>query len=62
MQFTVDNRPFAMDGRTFLPVRAIAEAVNMPVDFDASTNTVYLGGAPVSQSSALQRTALFFGS
>lgn len=43
MQFEADSRPFVMDGRTFLPVRVIAEAADMTVDFDAYTNTVILG-------------------
>ena len=37
------DRPFILDGRTFLPVRAISEALNVPVDWDGSTMTVYLG-------------------
>jgi len=43
MQFEADSQPFVMDGRTFLPVRAIAEAADMTVDFDGNTNTVFLG-------------------
>lgn len=46
MQLDADSQPFVMDGRTFLPVRAIAEAIGMPVDFNAGTNTVYLGASP----------------
>ncbi|MDR2166675.1 MAG: hypothetical protein LBE35_02335 [Clostridiales bacterium] len=37
------DRPFILDGRTFLPVRAISEALNVPVDWDGSTMTVHLG-------------------
>ena len=44
--FDEDSRPFIMDGRTFLPIRAIADAVGMPVHFDADTGTVYLGRRP----------------
>ena len=37
------DRPFILDGRTFLPVRAVSEALNVPVNWDGSTSTVYLG-------------------
>ena len=43
MQFADDMRPFTMGGRTFLPLRAISEALEIPVEFDAATNTVFLG-------------------
>jgi len=42
IQFEEDMRPFIMDGRTFLPVRAIADIAGLDVDFDADTNTVVL--------------------
>jgi len=42
LQFDEDAQPFTMDGRTFLPVRAVADAAGLDVDFDASTNTVLL--------------------
>ncbi|MCL2619322.1 MAG: copper amine oxidase N-terminal domain-containing protein [Defluviitaleaceae bacterium] len=37
------DRPFIMDGRTFLPVRVVSEALNVPVEWDGSTMTVYVG-------------------
>ena len=37
MQLAEDSQPFIMDGRTFLPLRAIAEAVDLSVDFDAAS-------------------------
>jgi len=43
MQFDEDMRPFVMEGRTFLSVRALSEALALPVDFDPRTNIVYLG-------------------
>jgi len=49
MQLDADSQPFVMDGRTFLPVRAIADAVGLAVDFDAGTNTVYLGNRHAGQ-------------
>jgi hypothetical protein len=52
VQFDADSQPFVIDGRTFLPVRAIADMVGLNVDFDGATNTVLLttgGGATVQQ-------------
>jgi len=40
--FDDDMQPFIMDGRTFLPVRGIADALGLGVDFDLDTNTVLL--------------------
>jgi len=50
INFDYDMRPFITEGRTFLPVRAIADAVGLDVDFDEATNTVLLStdGAPVA--------------
>lgn len=62
MQLVADSQPFIMDGRTFLPVRAIAEAVNMPVDFDANTNTVFLGDRNQRTRTSLNIAAPFFDS
>lgn len=35
--------PFIYNGRTYLPVRAVAEAVGKTVTWDGKTSTVYLG-------------------
>lgn len=35
--------PFVVDGTTYLPVRAVAEALGQTVSWDASTSTVYIG-------------------
>ncbi|MCL2235949.1 MAG: stalk domain-containing protein [Defluviitaleaceae bacterium] len=40
--FDYDSRPFVIDGRTFLPVRAVADMVGLEIDFDVATNTVLL--------------------
>jgi len=48
MQFDDESQPFVMDGRTFLPVRAIADALGLDVSFDADTNTAYLSGGAVA--------------
>lgn len=35
--------PFIYNGTTYLPIRAVGEAVGKQVSYDGSTNTVYLG-------------------
>ena len=62
MQFSEDDRPFVMAGRTFLPVRAIADAVGLAVDFDPAANRVYLGDRFAGQRRPLQQAAPFFDS
>jgi len=37
------DRPFIMEGRTFLPVAVIADALNIPIEWDGETSTVYVG-------------------
>ena len=49
LQFDHDMRPFVMEERTYLSVRAIAEALDLPVDFNPDTNTVYLGERPAER-------------
>lgn len=43
--------PFTIDGTTYLPVRAIAEALNMEVTWYSDTNTVWLKTASNSSQS-----------
>jgi len=43
VQFDEDSRPFVMGGRTFLPLRTLAELLGQPVDFDPATNTAIVG-------------------
>lgn len=38
--------PFIIDGTTYLPVRAIASALDQEVNWDGETNTVYIGEMP----------------
>ena len=40
------DRPFIIDGRTFLPVRAISEALDIPIEWHGATRTVYVGTIP----------------
>jgi len=46
MQFTDDMRPFIMDGRTFLSLRAIGEALGKTVEWNGITSTAYIGPKP----------------
>ena len=51
-EFADDMQPFTSDGRTFMPLRAIADSLGLDVEWNAATSTAYLtsGGtaAPVS--------------
>jgi|GEM_PF-1169491 len=55
INFSSDSRPFVMDGRTFMPLRALAELLDLPVDFDPAANRAILGrtyvraGTPVDE-------------
>ena len=62
-QFTEANRPFTMGGTTFLPLRAVSELLDMPVDFDPSTNTAFVGGRYAAGTRRpLNQAAPFFDS
>ena len=36
--------PITYEGSTYLPVRAIAEALDVPIQWDAENNTIHIGG------------------
>lgn len=38
------------NGSNYLPVRAVAEALKIPIDFDAATQKIYIGGKPGGQT------------
>jgi len=38
--------PFVSEGTTYLPVRAVAEALGKTVDWDGATQSVYIGAKP----------------
>ncbi|MCL1883396.1 MAG: stalk domain-containing protein [Defluviitaleaceae bacterium] len=40
--FDYDMRPFIIGGRTYLPVRGIADTLGVEINWEGSTNTVYL--------------------
>lgn len=42
--------PFIVDGTTYLPVRAVSEALGLDVSWNNSTNTVVLSGTPVADN------------
>jgi len=46
-EFDADSQPFISDGRTFLPIRAIAETLGVEVNWDGETRTVYIGTPPI---------------
>jgi len=35
--------PMTFEGRTYLPVRAVAEALSVPIAYDAASKTIYIG-------------------
>lgn len=47
-QVSTSAEPFIYNGTTYLPIRAVGEAVGKEVTWDAGTNTVYLGEVPAS--------------
>jgi len=47
--FPADMQPFISGGRTFLPLRGVSDALGLPVDWDGSTRTVYIGNIPGGQ-------------
>jgi hypothetical protein len=58
VHFDYDSRPFVMGGRTFLPLRTMAELLDLPVNFDAATNNAIVGQAIVRHGTPMSE--LFF--
>lgn len=50
-QLSTSKEPFTYEGTTYLPIRAVAEAVGKDVTWDGATKTVYLGAVPSSATS-----------
>ncbi|MGI5839854.1 MAG: stalk domain-containing protein [bacterium] len=48
-------KPISYNGRTYLPVRTIAEALDIPIEWDGATSTIWIGGrteiVPVNSTS-----------
>jgi len=55
VEFAADMQPFLANGRTYLPARAIADALDMPVRWDPDTYTVYLGNRPLEAATLTGR-------
>jgi hypothetical protein len=51
-QLSTSKEPFTYNGTTYLPVRAVAEAVGKDVTWDGTTKTVYLGEKPADTSAS----------
>ncbi len=51
-QLSTSKEPFTYNGTTYLPVRAVAEAVGKDVTWDGATKTVYLGEVPADTSTS----------
>lgn len=47
-QVTTNAEPFTYNGTTYLPVRAVSQALGKEVSWDAATKTVYIGQKPTS--------------
>lgn len=47
-QISTSKEPFTYEGTTYLPVRAVAEAVGKDVSWDGATKTVYIGEVPAT--------------
>ncbi len=49
-QVSTDKEPFIYDGTTYLPVRAVGEAVGKTVTWDSNTNTVKLSSSSTDET------------
>lgn len=45
-----DIEPFIYNGTTYLPVRAVSEALGKPVSWDGESNSVYVGNKPAQDT------------
>lgn len=52
---STDKEPFIYDGTTYLPVRAVAEAVGKSVGWDGNTNTVTLGSVATNNALPVEK-------
>ncbi len=50
--------PFIIDGTTYLPVRAVSEALGKEVDWDGTSNTVYIGKKPEKEIFSVEMSTL----
>jgi len=54
------DRPFIMEGRTFLPVSIIARELGVAADWDGATSTVFIGDRHASHRTPLRHAASYF--
>lgn len=60
-EISANAEPFIYNGTTYLPIRAVGEAVGKEVSWDAQTNTITLSDAPpVMEAAVSQREDLEF--
>lgn len=50
--------PFIYDGTTYVPLRAVSEALNKEVVWDNNTKSIYIGAQPAPSSSITEEDAL----
>ena len=50
VNFDADSQPFVVDGRTFLPLRAIADTLGLDVAFDSANNVAVLTGPDMAST------------
>lgn len=55
-ELKTDKEPFIYDGTTYLPVRAVGEAVGKTVSWDGNTNTVTLSSSEKTSTSSTSNT------
>lgn len=58
-QISTSKEPFTYEGATYLPVRAVAEAVGKDVSWDGATKTVYIGSKEVEQQQPITPTSTY---
>lgn len=51
--------PFISDGTTYLPVRAVGEALGKEVTWDGSTKTVYIGKVPGAEENWMIKVPIY---
>nr|DAR16798.1 MAG TPA: Host cell surface-exposed lipoprotein [Caudoviricetes sp.] len=56
-QLSTNKEPFTYEGTTYLPVRAVAEAVGKDVSWDGATKTVYIGAKSTDTTSTSNTSA-----
>lgn len=57
--FTIDTQPVAMDGRIYLPIRAVAEAFGYNVFWKADTKTVSIESGGIYMSSVTAENSVY---